>query len=197
MFPFDDVITINTIDSPHIAAEYNTTMDTIGRKEAKTLLRLQWCHNEHDGVSNHQPHDYLLNRLFRRRSKNIKAPCHWPLCGEFTDENVSIWWRHHAEYEPYQRAMGYRLIWRKDTASYREYTVFRYHAVHLGSVTTGFGRNQVRRSFWGLRHVLELTLTWQCLRWRNEYSDIDGQVDLSTKWQGCWDRPRLPAWWAL
>ena len=29
----------------------------------------QWCHNERDGVSNHQPHGCLLNRLFRRRSK--------------------------------------------------------------------------------------------------------------------------------
>ena len=30
---------------------------------------LQWCHNDHDGVSNHQPHGCLLNRLFRRRSR--------------------------------------------------------------------------------------------------------------------------------
>ena len=30
---------------------------------------LQCRHNEPDGVSNHQPHDYLLNRLFRCRSK--------------------------------------------------------------------------------------------------------------------------------
>ena len=30
---------------------------------------LQWRHNDHDGVPNHQPHDCLLNRLFRRRSK--------------------------------------------------------------------------------------------------------------------------------
>ena len=30
---------------------------------------LQWSHNDHDCVSNHQPHDCLLNRLFRRRSK--------------------------------------------------------------------------------------------------------------------------------
>ena len=30
---------------------------------------LQWRHNEHDGVSNHQPRDYSLNRLFRPRSK--------------------------------------------------------------------------------------------------------------------------------
>ena len=26
-------------------------------------------HNDHDGISNHQPHGCLLNRLFRRRSK--------------------------------------------------------------------------------------------------------------------------------
>ena len=32
-------------------------------------LALHWRHNDHDGVSNHQPHDCLLNRLFRRRSK--------------------------------------------------------------------------------------------------------------------------------
>ena len=30
---------------------------------------LQWRHNERDGASNHQPHDCLLNLLFRHRSK--------------------------------------------------------------------------------------------------------------------------------
>ena len=30
---------------------------------------LQWRHNGCDGVSNHQPHDCLLKRLIRRRSK--------------------------------------------------------------------------------------------------------------------------------
>ena len=33
------------------------------------LLSLQWRHNEHDGVSNHQPRDNLLNHLIGRRSK--------------------------------------------------------------------------------------------------------------------------------
>ena len=67
---------------------------------------LQWRHNERDGVSNHQPHDCLLNRLFNIK-ENIKAMRHWPLCGnspvtgEFPAqtasyaENVCIWWRHH------------------------------------------------------------------------------------------------------
>ena len=33
------------------------------------VVSLQWRHNDHDGVSNHQPHGCLLNCLFRRRSK--------------------------------------------------------------------------------------------------------------------------------
>ena len=72
----------------------------------KRHLPLNWRHNDHDGVSNPQPNGCLLNRLFRRRSK-LKAPRHWPLCGEIIGtgefpaqrasyaENVSVWWRHH------------------------------------------------------------------------------------------------------
>ena len=33
------------------------------------FMTLLWRHNGRDSVSNHQPHDCLLNRLFRRRSK--------------------------------------------------------------------------------------------------------------------------------
>ena len=72
------------------------------------VLPVQLRHIEHDGVSNHQPHDCLLNRLFRRRSKKtskLRVPglCarNSPLTGEFpvqmasNAKNVSIWWRHH------------------------------------------------------------------------------------------------------
>ena len=34
-----------------------------------SCISLRWRHNGRDGVSNHQPHDCLLNRLFRRASK--------------------------------------------------------------------------------------------------------------------------------
>ena len=51
---------------------------------------LQWRHNEHGGVSNHQPYDCLLNRLFRRRSKKtsklrVTGLCEGnsPVTGEF------------------------------------------------------------------------------------------------------------------
>ena len=52
-----------------------------------TNITLQWRHNERIGVSNHQPHDCLLNRLFKAQiEENIKAPRHWPLCGEFAGD---------------------------------------------------------------------------------------------------------------
>ena len=55
-------------------------------------LALLWRHNGCDSVSNHQPHQFfLLNRLFRRRSKKAwKAPRHWPLCGEFTGDRWPV-----------------------------------------------------------------------------------------------------------
>ena len=69
---------------------------------------LRWRRNGRDSASNHQPHDCLLNRLFRRRSKEISKLCVTGLCagnspgtGEFpaqmasNAENVFIWWRHH------------------------------------------------------------------------------------------------------
>ena len=39
------------------------------------VLPLQWHPNEHDDVSNHQPHDYLLNCLLRHRLKQISKLC--------------------------------------------------------------------------------------------------------------------------
>ena len=74
------------------------------------IVQLWWRHNGHHNVSNHQPHDRLLNRLFRRRSKKTSKLRITGLCagkspwtGEFPAQmssnawNVSIWWRHHAE----------------------------------------------------------------------------------------------------
>ena len=40
-----------------------------------------WCYNDHDGVSNHQPHSCLLNRLMRRRSKKTSKLRVTGLCG--------------------------------------------------------------------------------------------------------------------
>ena len=57
----------------------------------------------------HYPHyiDVIMTTVASQIKENIKAPRHWPLCGEFTGtgefptqrasnaENGSTWWRHH------------------------------------------------------------------------------------------------------
>ena len=58
-------------------------------------LSLQWRHKGGDSVSNHQPHNCLLNRLFRRRSKKTSKLRVTGLCGASTTENASIRWCHH------------------------------------------------------------------------------------------------------
>ena len=76
-------------------------------KESR-VFSLQWRHDGRDSVSNHQPHDCLLNRLIKRTSNKTSKLRVTGLCagnspgtGEFpaqmasNAENVSIWWRHH------------------------------------------------------------------------------------------------------
>ena len=72
---------------------------------------LLWRHNGRDSISNHQPHDCLLNRLFRRRSKKtsklrvtglcagihrgpVNSPHKWPVTRKifpFDDVRMMIW----------------------------------------------------------------------------------------------------------
>ena len=72
----------------------------------ENAVSLYWRHNGRNGVSNHQPLDCLINRLFRPRSKKasklrVTGLCAWnsPGTGNFTAKmasdakNVSIWWR--------------------------------------------------------------------------------------------------------
>ena len=73
----------------------------------ENMITLQWRHN---GVSNHQPHDCLLNRLFGHRSKktsklrvtglrngNSSVTGEFPRQRASNAENVSIRWCHHEE----------------------------------------------------------------------------------------------------
>ena len=88
---------------------------------ANPLNSLQCRQNGRDGVSNHQPYDCLLNRLFRRRSEKTPKLRVTGLCegnslvtGEFSAqrasnnaENVSLWWRHHV-------GVIYLALWGRD-----------------------------------------------------------------------------------
>ena len=50
------------------------------------LTTLQSRQNEHGGVSNHQPHYFTQAFIQGHIRESIKAPRHWPLCGEFTGD---------------------------------------------------------------------------------------------------------------
>ena len=141
------------------------------------MFRLHWRHNDHDGVSNHQPHGCFLNRLFRQIKENTKAPRRWPLCGEFTGtaefpaqrasyaENVSIWWRHHEKEEGGSGQNGWKgqcssitLIKRKPIQDNPRVTKWQLHWVHNYIL-------QEVRSFSKIRHKsCPTTLTFYCVR---------------------------------
>ena len=79
MFPFEDVImcwhsVINvrvrcSMDARNWHERQRAAWVASQVKSRSSFNILQWRHNEHDGVSDHQPHDCLLNRLFRPKSK--------------------------------------------------------------------------------------------------------------------------------
>ena len=111
MFPFDDVIM-----SYHGSMRYQVIRrHAIGfyyKRPLYSATTLKWRHNERVGVSNHQPHDCLLNRLSWRRSEKasklrVTGLCagNSPVTGEFPAqrasnvENVSIRQRHHEDFQ--------------------------------------------------------------------------------------------------
>ena len=85
----------------------NVSPSSLSKMDIKRKLALQWHRNGCDGVSNHQTHDCLLNRLFRRRSKKtsklhvtglcaVNSPgTKFPAQMATNAENVSMWWRLH------------------------------------------------------------------------------------------------------
>ena len=114
------------VDSPPVARIFVFCHDVILYKTLGKPLR--WRHNEHDSVSNHQPHDCLLNRLFRRRSKKTSKLRVTGLCagnspgtGEFpalmasNAENASISWRHHGSWWFGTPRWSYRLLSNEDS----------------------------------------------------------------------------------
>ena len=96
----------------HVISSWNQCLTTLIShfwvSQGMWVFSLHWLHNERDGVPNHQPHDYLLSRVFRHRSKKtsklrVTGLCEgnslvtsvFPAQRASNVENVSIWWRHH------------------------------------------------------------------------------------------------------
>ena len=92
----------------HITMSQQKWRMTTINSELILSTALRWRHNGRDSVSNHQPHECLPNRLFKRRSNktsklrvtgfcagNSPGTDEFPAQMASYAENVSIWWRHH------------------------------------------------------------------------------------------------------
>ena len=101
----------------------------IGGSTSHRTKKLQWRHNGRDSVSNHQPHDCLLNLLFRRRSKKSSKlrltglyAGNSPGTGEFPAqmailaENISIWRRHRDMQSVSVSILLWNAFWRHQRA---------------------------------------------------------------------------------
>ena len=118
-----EAIRLNSKSTKHwstwwIKSLRNVKLRKTERPSLNQFRTLRWRHNDHAGVSNHQPHGCLLNRLFRRKSKKTSKLRVTGLCagnspgtGEFPApmasyaENVSIWWRHHVSHKRWRHDM--------------------------------------------------------------------------------------------
>ena len=98
-----------------------------GLGDDKDNASLLWRHNECNGISNHQPHGCLLNRLFRRRSKKtsklrVTGLCagNSPVTGEVPTQrasnavNDSISKRHHDTFGTSQVFIHFNNNYTKD-----------------------------------------------------------------------------------
>ena len=125
-----------------------TYCKTMSRR--KTDSSLQWHHNELDGVSDHQPPDCLLNRLFRLRSKKTSKPRVTGLCvgnspvtGEIpaqkasNAENVSIWWRHHVMHYSSKRVFIFAL-------PYLDFSVKQLYFDHFAAIQVFISNYKLR-----------------------------------------------------
>ena len=93
MGPQTMIIAVLHAISSYITSCYNGTRLYI---TSSAVMKLQWRHNGLDGVSNNQSCDFLLNRLFRRRSKKTSKlratglyARNWPKTGEFPSQRAS------------------------------------------------------------------------------------------------------------
>ena len=121
--------------------ELTTLPKTVSVIQQMKVYPLQCRHNETDGVSNHQPHHCLINRLFRRRSKKISklrvtglcvgnssGTCKFPAQMASNAENFSIWWRHHGKTLraelPWWNTKCSRISYHSSTVKWLRYLIF-------------------------------------------------------------------------
>ena len=94
---------------PTVIAIFILIGEFITTQKWHTTIALQWRNNEFYGIPNYQPHNCLLSRLFRHRSKkalklrgtglckgNSPVPGEFPAQKASIAETIAMWWHHNA-----------------------------------------------------------------------------------------------------
>ena len=101
------LLSINWIHRNQFCWSFNQKRLSLIQQPSFGNAQWQWRHNGYDCVSNHQPHQCLINRLFghrRKKTSKLRVPGLYEFSGDrwiprTNDQlrgNVSIWWCHHA-----------------------------------------------------------------------------------------------------
>ena len=137
---------------------------------------LHWPHNDHDGVSNHQHHGYLLNRLFRRRSKNTSKLRVTGLCVGNSPRSVN---------SPHKGSVTRKMFpfddvtmrwWQIMVSAYMsgQHLRFNFPYMHCGTIS---GSNPSflwhGQAFQTSKYPLQFNSDWHCSRCANLLHDLE------------------------
>ena len=141
---------------------------------ALTGIALRWRHIKRNGVPNHQPLDYLLKRLFRRRLKktsklSVAGLCagNSPVTGEFpaqracNAENVSIWWRHHG-YTTYENR---NRRWDNTSSQVCINWLRNLYFEPFNALRPTKNGRQLQTTFWNVFSCMKIVVVWFKLKW--------------------------------
>ena len=130
---------------------------------------LLWRHNGRDSVSNHQPHDCLLNVYSDTDQRKHQSSASLAFCagnspgtGEFPAqmasyaENVSIWWRHHAK-------LNIR-IWIRNEISHNSSIIAEARKPQAPSI--GLGNRAVESTFSDSFSGMKIDVFWFRYHWK-------------------------------
>ena len=120
---------------------------------------LHWRHNDHDGVSNHQPHGCFLNRLLWRRSKKTSKLRVTGLCAGNSPGPVN---------SPHKGRVT-RKMFPFDDVIMRLRHFLQQVTVRWSHHVTSVDRVQVGRKYWLTSFVKPVTTAFM-INWRNEFS---------------------------
>ena len=124
---------------------------------------LQWRHNGRDSVSNHQPYDCLLNRLFRRRRKKTSKLRVTGLCAGNSPETGEF---------PAQRASNADPVDDVIMSPNRRPAFSNHHTDRTTSIVRRQFHNITSQAYQITKNEQTAPVTWKCFHIMSSWSPV-------------------------